>query len=325
MLHQCGVFEDIFNFNLSKIEGYCILVMAFKYSINRLKEIKGLLPKRPSICESVFGRLKELGVLKRYRGSGLGVIQGERKIPVRITCNSTVLKWPRPSDVNNNNTTSMTSRAIVGEKINSNFVKPSLFININNQRKLQLGSINVRSIVNKATTVSNLIIDYNLDLLCVTETWLNGNDRDSVCIAELTPPGYSFLHVPRTSARGGGVGLLYRDSINVNKETVTSTFSSFEHLSVTLTSGSQSYMVIIIYRPPKQPKTKHITFTTFMDEVADFLEIPLLSKRHVIITGDFNIHMESQTNPEKLSSPTFWTVEMCVSTSVRQHTKPGTL
>ena len=46
-----------------------------------------------------------------------------------------------------------------------------------------------------------------MDVQCLTETWLR-EEGDDVSIGEMTPSGFSFLHRPRVSGRGGGVALI---------------------------------------------------------------------------------------------------------------------
>lgn len=56
---------------------------------------------------------------------------------------------------------------------------------------------------------------------------------DGVEIGTLCPTGYRFLHVPRKQGRGGGVGILFKDVLNIN------------------TSLTVDYVrILVIYRPP---------------------------------------------------------------------------
>lgn len=66
----------------------------------------------------------------------------------------------------------------------------------------------------------------NVDIFAITETWLNVNDdttRRAAC-----PEGYYLADHPRSTGRGGGTALLYRDSLAVKKieawESVIGTF-----------------------------------------------------------------------------------------------------
>ena len=54
-----------------------------------------------------------------------------------------------------------------------------------------------------------------MDLIAITETLLNIGEKDNKIIKDLTPVNYKFLHLPRKSRRGGGVGIVYRSSFKV--------------------------------------------------------------------------------------------------------------
>ena len=62
----------------------------------------------------------------------------------------------------------------------------------------KLCSLNVRSINNKTLCIREFIIDNNLDILFLCETWL-GTDYDETSISEFLPPGYKLLHQARTN------------------------------------------------------------------------------------------------------------------------------
>jgi hypothetical protein len=60
--------------------------------------------------------------------------------------------------------------------------------------------LNSSSVCNKASSLCEYIKDNSLDIFGITETWLK--QRDQTVIAELTPPGYTMQHIPRSSGRG---------------------------------------------------------------------------------------------------------------------------
>ena len=75
-------------------------------------------------------------------------------------------------------------------------------------------------IVNKTALLHNLIQDFNIDMLAVTETWVYENSSD-VHKEEAAPEGFNIIHTHRApkigtgSAHGGGVALIYQDTIEV--------------------------------------------------------------------------------------------------------------
>ena len=73
-------------------------------------------------------------------------------------------------------------------------------------RCVQLCLLNVRSIKNKTMAVKDFVVDQDIDVLALTETWLRPGNIDDIEIGILCPTGYRFLHVPRGHSRGGGVG-----------------------------------------------------------------------------------------------------------------------
>ena len=75
---------------------------------------------------------------------------------------------------------------------------------------MKIALLNIRSIRNKLGYISESLIEFGIDILCLTETWLLESDTGVVTAA--LPDCYSMLHVPRSGrgSRGGGVALIYR-------------------------------------------------------------------------------------------------------------------
>lgn len=176
--------------------------------------------------------------------------------------------------------------------VNSSNIIP---ISFNNSPPLELLLLNVRSICNsgiknKPVLINDYITDHQLDIIALTETWIKPTTCGST-LAAITPPGYSLDHVPRPGGgRGGGVALIYRDSFKV-KRICTPTFTSFEHMSQSLSYRSKTYLIIVVYRSPTI-KSHGPTFNTFLKEFAQLLENIVIDNQHLIIMGDFNIHVD---------------------------------
>ena len=60
-------------------------------------------------------------------------------------------------------------------------------------------------------------MDYNIDVLAITETWLQADISDQLTVNDICPTGFAFHHLPRKHARGGGVALLYKSRFKLKK------------------------------------------------------------------------------------------------------------
>ena len=57
---------------------------------------------------------------------------------------------------------------------------------------MTMGTCNARSIRNKDTLIFDYIKSFDLDLLCITETWLNDEDSDWIATSALNHCGYKI-------------------------------------------------------------------------------------------------------------------------------------
>lgn len=159
---------------------------------------------------------------------------------------------------------------------------------------LKLGLWNARSMTNKTHAITDLIVEHDLDVLVITESWLSGDSkRDGLILADLRSslPNYDFTHRPRLSSKGGGILLLYRSTarctLNNNND-----FASFELLDVTLNlTPSSAVRLYCIYRPPPSANN-NLSNGTFLDEFPTLLEGAVVDDHFPLLLGDFNIHVD---------------------------------
>ena len=52
-----------------------------------------------------------------------------------------------------------------------------------NQTNIKLCLLNIRSIKNKTFEIIEIIDNNNIDIICLTETWLKGDESDSIYIS----------------------------------------------------------------------------------------------------------------------------------------------
>ena len=133
--------------------------------------------------------------------------------------------------------------------------------------EVKLGVMNARSVANILDNVFDHIIDNNLDIVALTETWLSNEEvSNRRVVMECSTHGFTLHHVPRNSGRtGGGVGVLINDRVKlVTRLEPINNAVSFESMEMIITIVSISIRLVVIYRmpPSKKNKLKRGTFVT---------------------------------------------------------------
>ncbi|KAM5180666.1 uncharacterized protein ACMZJ9_001180 [Mantella aurantiaca] len=141
---------------------------------------------------------------------------------------------------------------------------------------------NARSVCNKLTSVHDLFISNSLNLLAITETWIQ--DSDTASPAALCHGGLHWTHSPRSGGqKGGGVGILLspQSRFQILSSPPSLSLPSFESHCIRLFSPAP-LRIAVIYRPPGP-------ISRFLDDFSAWLPYFLSSEIPTIILGDFNI------------------------------------
>lgn len=149
--------------------------------------------------------------------------------------------------------------------------------------------------MNKAIDINELIVDKDLDVLCLSETWFR-DSGDEVSIGEMTPPGYTLMHSPRTFGRGGGVAVIYRNQVKLS-QCKQKSFKTFDYLDICLTAGKQTVRVLVVYRPCPT-KSNKLTSREFFEDFPGFVAELSSKVSNILIIGDLNFHMDVPSNAE---------------------------
>ena len=80
--------------------------------------------------------------------------------------------------------------------------------------ELKFGTVNAMSLNNKSLNILETVLDHKLDILLITETWIN--DEKSDVLRDLNSNGYTFKNFPREDCKGGGIGLLFNNHLHIN-------------------------------------------------------------------------------------------------------------
>ncbi|XP_014865742.1 PREDICTED: uncharacterized protein LOC106931877 isoform X2 [Poecilia mexicana] len=146
---------------------------------------------------------------------------------------------------------------------------------------VRIGLVNARSLGNKTFILRDFFSHQNLDFLCVTETWLSVGE--SSALSELLPADCSYFNSPRASGRGGGTATVYKQDYKCKQCFLQTSFPNFEFTSFEMRHVNPVFCAVV-YRPPKYNKD-------FISDFSDFLSGIITNYEHVLIVGDFNIHV----------------------------------
>ncbi len=139
------------------------------------------------------------------------------------------------------------------------------------------------------------MVNSSIDICTFTVTWLQ--EYDSVSIAGLSTAGFIFQSFPRKSERrGGGTGIMCRESLDMKLSNYKET-RSFEFSELDIVIHKRNFKFVTIYRPPYSEDLP-VSSQVFFDEFSSYLETIVMVPEVLMITGDFNFHIDSPTNPD---------------------------
>ena len=147
--------------------------------------------------------------------------------------------------------------------------------------------LNVRSLSSKLIQIQHLLKFSSLDILALMETWTRQNQCLEVIKGTLSTMGFNLVAAYRPDKTGGGIGIIYRDTLKVIKVDAGMNLT-FEYLILELAGKS---IICIIYCPPNS------SIPTLLEEFMDW--VSHLLKRYVdpLIQGDFNVNLAEQGEP----------------------------
>jgi exonuclease III len=164
--------------------------------------------------------------------------------------------------------------------------------NCNLTKGFKIGHLNIQSLRFKVDHVRILLND-NFDLLCLTETWLNGNINDS----EIKIDGYNVSRLDRTHMGHGGILCYVKDGIIFKENSnVLYNLNNVEALWIEVNlPHTKPILIGTVYRQP--------------DSKADYLEnLDVIFQNcttnydDVVIVGDFNLDINKKCNLSKIKT-----------------------
>src|SRR6218665_1007406 len=163
------------------------------------------------------------------------------------------------------------------------------------QSVIRIATLNVWSLRHKYVQVSDLITAAELDIIAVTESW--HSTSEDVAVRRAAPPGFSFIDRPRsqvglheTDVNGprGGIVVYYRSHLTAKKIDIRIVPTTFEAVAISLSTRRGPVTLFAIYRPGSSSPS-----LAFFHELSAILEQFAMYNSQLVITGDFNLHLEN--------------------------------
>ena len=137
---------------------------------------------------------------------------------------------------------------------------------------MRVCTVNVNSLINKINSVHNLILDNNISVLGVCETWLVSSMSSSF----VDLPGFCFFRGDVVgSIRKHGVGIYVDSRYKVRQIDV-----SIANLVIVYFVDFDVYFVVC-YRPPSYTVVENDCLKSFL--------LDFMSGKSVVLMGDFNL------------------------------------
>jgi hypothetical protein len=300
--------------------------MATTYTADQLINIGCKLGSSLWLNSSAWERIKHLGICRPLRGTRAGrnkqrpihVQYGYRHVSnSEVQCGVhkdnliSVVGQQIESIVSNRGSVVNSSDSFTNRALQKNLIQVPVYKQTSN-----FALINCQSVRNKTSCLTDHLIDNDIDLCVLTETWLKPGDSDQRIISDMTPPGYKLHHVPR-NGRGGGIAVLLRSSFSVTPQDSFNAVS-FESMRLAIKIKSVTIHLVVIYRVPPSKKNG-LHSNQFHQEFCDMVDHLSTLKGNILIAGDFNIHWDKTESREMIEL-----AEFIESHNLQQHIQDPT-
>ena len=138
--------------------------------------------------------------------------------------------------------------------------------------------LNARSIRNKLQEFRCMVAVECLDVICITETWLNTDRRDFA--GEYHVPGYTMYHRDRGVGAGGGVMVYVRSHLHTVLKTIN---LPYELIGIEIRAETTLHLYLL-YRPPNQTRDFDLGLYGALTD--------LLQDETALLLGDFNCRVD---------------------------------
>ena len=173
--------------------------------------------------------------------------------------------------------------------------------------------------MSKFDEIDSLILNFNLDVLCITEHWLN-----CTMLPTFLYPGFTTANIfCRTNMSRGGVAILLNNILEFQSLeflTKLSTESICEISAIAI--KKYALVLLVLYRPPN-----YNNFNQFLEILQHILTLILKKKPGyaIILCGDFNVNLLTEVNHSQKSNLCLLLTSFGLHIIINEVTRPGTL
>lgn len=147
---------------------------------------------------------------------------------------------------------------------------------------LNVCHINAQSIKGKIDEFRYIFEGSDIDVICVTETWLNDSIKDEM----VSLKKFKIFRNDRKSL-GGGVAIYVKENVCSKSVFMSQKDDKVEHIFVEIGSFGNKMLLGCVYRPNRNIN---------MDSFHTFLESSTVNYEDVIVCGDFNSNILLENN-----------------------------
>ncbi|XP_068712977.1 uncharacterized protein [Montipora foliosa] len=152
---------------------------------------------------------------------------------------------------------------------------------------LKIIQLNIRSITNKLAQIRLMLHNETVDILAITETWLDNFWTDN----ELVVTGYNPLRRDRKTAHGGGIIIYIHNSLSAERRSDLES-ELIEQISIEFKQFKCAPILLsCFYRAPDST-------VSFFDGLANIVDSIVAENKEVHIVGDFNVDLIKKSRSE---------------------------
>ena len=156
--------------------------------------------------------------------------------------------------------------------------------------------VSIQSLKDKDTILLDHQIEKKKDICIMTETWLKENDDTWLKCSDISRNGYEIQMHNRNIRKDGGLAIVYRLNLKVLAIKANHT-RSMEYAIWKVNTGTVTINSFAICHP-SYSDINQSTNVMFLDDLPDIFEKHLMSLSNIVVTGDFNLHIDKKNDPD---------------------------